>query len=111
MKVVPEPSERCTTTIGCAGSFTEALSLAIAGSFQVLISPMKILASVGPSRVTSPCLMPSIFTTGTTPPSTVGNWTRPAFCSSSAFSGMSVAPKVTVLAWICLMPPPEPIDW
>ena len=52
MKVVPDPSERCTTTIGCAGSLADGLSLAIAGSFQVLISPRKILASVGPSRVT-----------------------------------------------------------
>ena len=49
--------------------------------------------------------------TGTTPPITVGNWTRPYFSSSSGFSGASVAPKVTVLALICLMPPPEPIDW
>jgi hypothetical protein len=35
MNVVPEPSERWTTTIGCEGSLTEALSFAIAGSFQV----------------------------------------------------------------------------
>ena len=58
----------------------------------------------------SPDLMPSMLTTGTTPPSTVGNWIRPSFSSCSALSGMSVAPNVTVLAWICLMPPPEPID-
>jgi hypothetical protein len=50
------------------------------------------------------------FTTGISPPMTVGNWIRPAFLSSSGFSGMSEAPKVTVLAWICLMPPPDPID-
>jgi hypothetical protein len=25
-------------------------------------------------------------------------------------SGISDAPNVTVLDWICLMPPPEPID-
>ena len=60
--------------------------------------------------VMSPPAMPSRLTTGTTPPSTVGNWTRPDFWSSSALSGMSEAPKVTVLAWICLMPPPDPID-
>ena len=30
---------------------------------------------------------------------------------SSGTIGLSVAPKVTVLAMICLMPPPEPIDW
>ena len=52
-----------------------------------------------------------MFTTGTTPPSTVGNWTRPDFSRSSPLSGASVAPKSTVLALIWRMPPPEPIDW
>ena len=42
---------------------------------------------------------------------TIGHCARPSFSSWSALSGMSVAPKVTVLAWICLMPAPEPIDW
>ena len=45
------------------------------------------------------------------PPITVGNWIRPALSSASGFSGISEAPKVTVRAVICLMPPPEPIDW
>ena len=49
-------------------------------------------------------------TTGTTPPMTVGNCMTPILSSSSGFSGMSDAPKVTVRAPICLMPPPEPID-
>jgi hypothetical protein len=40
-----------------------------------------------------------------------GNWTRPFCRRSSAFIGMSEAPKSTVFAVICLMPPPEPIDW
>jgi len=51
-----------------------------------------------------------MFTTGTTPPMIIGNCTRPAALSSSGFSGMSEAPKVTVFALICLMPAPEPID-
>ena len=55
--------------------------------------------------------MPSRLTTGTMPPITIGNWTRPSLSRSAPVSGASVAPKVTVLAWICLMPPPEPIDW
>ena len=50
-------------------------------------------------------------TTGTTPPITVGNWVRPAAASSLGVSGLSVAPKATVLALIWAMPPPEPIDW
>src|SRR5215831_18974908 len=56
-------------------------------------------------------LTPSRLTTGTTPPITVGNWARPSLSRSALGSGMSLAPKVTVLVWICLMPPPEPIDW
>ncbi len=30
---------------------------------------------------------------------------------SSSFIGASEAPKSTVPAVICLIPPPEPIDW
>src|SRR4051794_15991090 len=44
--VVPEPSERCTTTIGVAGRVLPALSATIAASFQVVILPPKILARV-----------------------------------------------------------------
>jgi hypothetical protein len=40
----------------------------------------------------------------------IGHCTRPFFSSSSALSGLSDAPKSTVFASICLMPPPEPID-
>ena len=58
----------------------------------------------------SPGLTPSRLTTSTMPPMTIGHCARPAFSRSSAFSGASVAPKVTVFALICLMPAPEPID-
>jgi len=39
MKVVPEPSERCTTLISVAGRPTPGFSAAIAGSFHFLILP------------------------------------------------------------------------
>jgi hypothetical protein len=68
-------------------------------------------ASSLPVNLSSPGFTPSSFNTGTTPPMMAGNWMRPFFCRSSAFMGMSDAPKSTVLAVICLMPPPEPIDW
>src|SRR5262245_59138296 len=45
--VVPELSERRAIVIFVDGSFTPGLSAAIAGSFQVVMSPWKILASVG----------------------------------------------------------------
>jgi hypothetical protein len=41
----------------------------------------------------------------------IGNWIRPDASSWAASRGMSEAPKVTVFCWICLMPPPDPIDW
>src|SRR5215471_17781380 len=44
--VVPEPSERCTTWIGVAGSDAPALSALIWAAFQVLTVPAKIPASV-----------------------------------------------------------------
>src|SRR5262249_40942430 len=49
--VVPESSERWTTEIGVFGSCTPWLSAAIAGSFQVVISPRKIFAAVSPSSL------------------------------------------------------------
>jgi hypothetical protein len=36
---------------------------------------------------------------------------KPLVARSSGFSGLSVAPKSTVLAVIWRMPPPEPIAW
>ncbi|MNN83036.1 hypothetical protein D3C81_2000410 [compost metagenome] len=60
--------------------------------------------------VSSPGFTPCRLITGTTPPITVGNWTRPCLFRSSSFSGASEAPKSTVLAPICLMPPDEPMD-
>ena len=68
-------------------------------------------AITSPVSLSLPGSIPGMFTTATTPPITVGNWTRPSFSRAGPFSGASVAPKSTVLAWICLMPPPEPIDW
>src|SRR6201995_4731999 len=55
--VVPEESERCTTVMAVLGSFNPGLSLVIAGSFQVLILPLKMSAVVGPSSL-RPLLMP-----------------------------------------------------
>ena len=64
-------------------------------------------ASTLPVMWMAPGATPGRLTTGTTPPTTVGNWNRGP--SASGFSGLSEAPKSTVLAWICLMPPPEPM--
>ena len=46
--VVPEPSERMTGVIGSDGRAWPLLSLVIAGSFQLVIWLVKILAMVSP---------------------------------------------------------------
>src|SRR5665811_247823 len=56
------------------------------------MSPGKILPRVGPSMTSSPGATPSRLTTGTMPPITIGNCTRPPFSSSSPLSGASDAP-------------------
>ncbi len=81
------------------------------GSFHFLILPRKMSASTSLLSFNSPGRMPGRFTTGTTPPMIMGNCIRPASSSSAGFSGASDAPKSTVLALICLIPPPEPMDW
>lgn len=70
LKLVPEPSERCTTVILPSGSFTPGLSAAMAGSFQVLTLPRKMSPRVLPSNLSVPAAMPGTLTTGTTPPIT-----------------------------------------
>ena len=42
--VVPDSSERKNTLIGVLGSVASGLTLAIAGSFHVVILPLKMLA-------------------------------------------------------------------
>ena len=44
--VVPDPSERCTTTIGVDGRVASGLSALIAASSHLVISVEKILANV-----------------------------------------------------------------
>ncbi len=44
----PEPSERTTGTIVLAGSESPGLSAAIAGSFQLVMAPVKIFVTLSP---------------------------------------------------------------
>src|SRR5215472_19345017 len=48
--VLPEVSDRWTSTIGVPGRLTPELSFLIAGSFHVVIVPPKICASTWPFR-------------------------------------------------------------
>src|SRR5216684_4039347 len=70
-KLVPLPSERCTTVISLSGRFTPGLSFFSAASFHFLMVPRKMPASVSPVNL-SVAVTPSILYVGTTPPSTVG---------------------------------------
>ncbi|CPM61406.1 Uncharacterised protein [Bordetella pertussis] len=108
---MPEPSERCTTTMSAEGSFRSGLSALMAASSHFLTLPRKMSASTAPDSFSWPGAMPSMLITGTVPPITAGNCSRPFFSRSSALSGSSEAPKSTVLALICCWPPPEPMDW
>src|SRR2546428_13642921 len=53
--VVPDSSERWTTWIGLAGRLTPEFSAAMAGSFQALIFPRKMLAADVPSGLSPLC--------------------------------------------------------
>ena len=68
-------------------------------------------AICAPVRVTAPDAKPFTLYTMTSPPMMAGNCMSPYLSSSSGFIGMSEAPNCTVFGVICLMPPPEPIDW
>src|SRR4051812_25216440 len=112
--VVPEPSERCTTWIPVAGRLAAELSALMAGSFQVLILPAKMPASVSGESFRS--LRPERLYSTAIPPAdhgTVVTWPplATAPCSSVALMGTSVAPKSMVPAVNCWMPAPEPTPW
>jgi hypothetical protein len=50
MNEVPDPSDRCTTMMSVAGSFTPGLSAAMRVSFHLVIRPRKTAARVPPSK-------------------------------------------------------------
>ena len=53
LSVVPESSARCTGVIAVSGSVASGLSPAMAGSFQVVIAPVKMPAMVAGDRFSS----------------------------------------------------------
>src|SRR3954470_8592501 len=113
LSVVPESSERWNAWIFRSGSFTPGFSLAIAGSFQLLILALKILAMVGVSSVslsTPEMLMPRAIG-----PPTIGRsmpWppeqTFLEAVTSSGFSAESEPAKATWPLLNAVTPAPEP---
>src|SRR4029078_10108239 len=67
LSVVPEPSERCATTMSASGSLASGLSAAMSLSFHFLMSRWKIFATVAgdscslstPSRLNDTVIAPS----------------------------------------------------
>src|SRR5215475_12026804 len=94
---------------GVDGSLTPWLSLRIRGSFQVLIVPRYMSATTGPVR-RSGFETPGTLYETVVAASAHGIWTQPWHALAwSDVSGASLAPKSTVRAVICSMPPPLPI--
>ena len=113
--MVPDASLRDTTRIGRAGRSVPVLSVAIAGSFQVVMVPLKMLAAVGPSRfsdVRAPRRNPMA-----TGPKTIGRFHTgaPQRCWARSYSpllsGESEPPKSVWSDMNSSMPAPEPLGW
>src|SRR6185437_6196802 len=108
--VVPEESERTARVIGVLGRVAPELSALIAGSFQVVILPEKIFASVGASsfRPVTPCRLYAI----AIGPIWTGKYSTvlPAgtLDLSAAGMGESDPANSTVPAYRALRPAPEP---
>ncbi len=111
LKVVPEPSARCTTVMAWFGKVRPGLMAAMRGSFQLTMRPMNMSARMGPVMRTSPGRKPSRLNMGTVPAMMAGNCTMPSRSSSAPTTGASVAPKATVRARIWRTTAEEPIDW
>ena len=101
--------------IGCEGKAAALIDELNAG--LAAVSARARALSARPAVDTSPlstswlAAMPGRCTTGTIEITTCGNCTRWFLTMSSCISGLSELAKSTVLASICLMPPPEPIAW
>ena len=112
MKVVPEPSDLCTTTISLSDKFKPGFAAVIAGSFHFVISPKKIPATASEVNFSPLFGTSGMLYTTTTPPIDSGMCNVPEANSLSAsLIGASDAAKFTVFSMCCLIPPPLPIDW
>src|SRR5450631_386641 len=119
--VVPEESERKKTLMAVAGRVMPGLMAAIAGSFHLVITPLKIFAVTAGVRIS--LLTPLTLYATAMGPVTMGMFqagepqaVSAAACSvpgvpatSTLFSAESDPAKATWPAVNCLMPAPEPV--
>src|ERR1700686_2883985 len=95
--------------IAVLGRATPLLSFWIAGSFQLVILPMKMLARVGPSMCSRFFTPGRLYITDVAA-SAQGIWTQPLQAVNwSGESGASLAPKSPARPVGALIPPLEPI--
>ncbi len=111
--VVPESDERCTGVIEVLGSDTPALMAAIAGSFHLLILPVKICAATDGVRFS--LLSPDTLKMTASGVSTIGRsiavppeQRASALAVSGAFSAASEPAQGTCFCSNWVRPPPEP---
>src|SRR5215471_6748328 len=116
LSVVPELSARCTGVIAVDGRVTPGLSAAMAGSFQVLMVPEKMPASV--AGLNCRLVAPLTLVTTAIGPTTMGRWIATpepqclfALGWSVAESGESEPAKSAVPAMNACWPAPEPVPW
>src|SRR5262249_44252730 len=107
--VSPLESLRNTGETLVAGSFAPGFRAAICGSFQCVILPRYMPASTGPLSFNF-AGAPFTWYETSVAASAHGTCRQPLHASSwSGENGASLAPKSTVRAVICAIPPPEPI--
>src|SRR6516162_2156871 len=107
--VVPDESERTASLIGVLGRLTPELIALIAGSFQVVILPEKMLAITGPSSFR--LLTPDRLYESVMGPITTGKYSTvlpEKFDASLDGIGESEPAKLTVPAARSVRPLPEP---
>ena len=112
MKVVPDPSERWTGAIALSGRFMPGLSCAISGSFH-FCDLAEIDVGEGLAVELELARLDALQIDDR---HDAAHHHRPLretvlLAAARLSAACRVAPKSTVLAVICLMPPPEPIDW
>ncbi len=93
--VVPEPSERTTGMMSLSGISTPLLSSVIAGSFHLVIWPVKIFAMVSPESRRPSYGSPRTWMLymNAVPPATIGMYPKPR-------SGMpSLSPRSSLPPW------------
>ncbi len=107
--VVPEESERWMIVIEVLGRFWPGLSALIAGSFHLVILPLKMSAMIGPVSF-RPLLTPGRLYDTVIAPAATGNWSTGPFIAlnCAGLSDGSLPANATVADSRSVWPAPDP---